>query len=85
MLRFRQWHTETQESIQMELKEIKLGNREFLSIFWKLLGICAGFWSFTDNMLPSKLINIYSIVAAWLPFYYTVMLAKIPFDSMSFT
>ena len=36
---------------------------EFLSnVFGKLLAIFADFLSFTDNMLPSKLIKIYSFI-----------------------
>ena len=46
----------------MKLKETDLGNRDFLSILLENPGFFADFWSFTDNMLPSKLTKIYSVV-----------------------
>ena len=58
----------------MKLKETDLGNSKFLSIFLKLSGLFADFWSFTDNMQPSKLINIYMVIVinfrALLPHMY---------------
>ena len=58
--------------IQTELKKTDLRNSEFLSIFGKILGIFADFWSSTDhNMLPCKLIKIYNIVAGY--FFDTVV------------
>ena len=49
--------------IQIELKETDLGNKENSGAF---LDIFTDFWRFTDNMLPSKLFKIYSIVVGYI-------------------
>ena len=61
--------------------ETDLGNREFLSMF---LG---NFWAFLLMlpMLPSKLIEISSIIVDSFVINSFTFSAKIQFDSMSFT
>ena len=58
------------------------GNKEFLSGFGKFLGIFADFWSFTDNMLSSKLIKIYSIFLDSFLLNSFALLTKFPLDSI---
>ena len=70
---------------QMVPKETYFENKYFLSIFKNFLDIFTDFWSFTDNMLPSQLIKMYSIAVGYFLQHSCALLAKIPFDSMSFT